>query len=136
MSDVITRKGLGKSALFHTTGTPAIEDSYSAGLERPPFTIWAVFHDELVQACAEVGGVLAQILRVSVARNVDLVRLLEYAALQLDYGDYPLWNVDDVPPEFVERRRQQLQVKANHIHEAFDQAAIESIGKVQGELSY
>lgn len=58
MHAVGTRLPLGERALFHTTSWPAIEAAFDAG-EQPPFTVSALFSDDLEVVCRQAGGPLA-----------------------------------------------------------------------------
>lgn len=55
MHDVTTKMPLGRHALFHSSTWPAIESALDAG-ERPPFTVSALFRNELERVCRSCEG--------------------------------------------------------------------------------
>lgn len=85
MHDVATRAPLGRKALFHSTAWAAIERGFSS--EAPPFTVSALFHDELAQVLA------AQSAMDSLPVSADhLCRRAETAILSAAGSALSLWN--------------------------------------------
>lgn len=85
MHDVETRAHLGRKALFHSTAWGAIESGISA--EAPPFTVSALFRDDLQTLIAELG--VAEDLPQS---QGPLCRRTESAILASVGATWKLWN--------------------------------------------
>lgn len=93
MHDVQTRRPLGQWALFHTTSWPEIERGLDAG-EAPPFTVSAIFRDELQVLCERTGGPLAAALACPETRLHRLSYHVETWICGQSRAGLHLWNKD------------------------------------------
>lgn len=85
MHDVATRASLGRKALFHSTAWAAIERGFVS--EAPPFTVSALFHNDLARLLNEHGAIS------SLPASADhLCRRTEAAILTAMGGSSALWN--------------------------------------------
>lgn len=96
MHDVISRAPLGVRALFHTTAWPALERALDNG-ERPPFTVSALFRNELETVCRKTGGKLGDALQKPETALQRLSYHVETAICRLTWDGPPLWNKQKVP---------------------------------------
>lgn len=90
MHDVNTKVWRGEHALFHSTAWPAIEKGFDA--ERGPFTVSALFADEMVRVCRASKDVLAPLLRIPEAGRKTLSLYVEGWVLQNFRPEMRLWN--------------------------------------------
>lgn len=95
MYEAHSRKPIGRKALFHTTSWPAIEAGFMA--ERPPFTVSALFREELESICRASVGPLQEALRKPQTHRERLSFHVETWVCSLDFGESRLWNKQKVP---------------------------------------
>lgn len=91
MHSPTTHAPLGKKALFHSSTWPAIEKALKAG-ERAPFTISALFRDQLESTCRTVGGELSGALQLQETHLHRLAYHVESWVCSLEHDAGPLWN--------------------------------------------
>lgn len=86
MHDVQTREMLGAHALFHSTAWAAIERGFD--VEAPPFTVSALFRDELVRVMAKRPAML----QLPDDGATHLSRRVESTILAAVGSELALWN--------------------------------------------
>jgi len=95
MFDVQSRRPLGRKALFHTSSWPAIEDGLR-NADPPPFTVSALFREELESLCRSASGSLRDVLAKPQTHLQRLSYHVESWVCSLDHGAQPLWNKQGV----------------------------------------
>lgn len=90
MHDVLTSQPLGQEALFHSSAWPAIERGFDK--EGGPFTVSALFRQDLEQICRDIGGPLAVALDTPEEGSRLLSYHVETWVCGLSRSGLDLWN--------------------------------------------
>lgn len=92
MHQVGSRAPMGRRALFHSSSWPEIEKGFAAGSDRPPFTLLALFRDQLERLCRVHGGSFVYAMEKPEKGTERLSFHVEGAVLAMDWSNHPLWN--------------------------------------------
>jgi hypothetical protein len=88
---VRTGTSLRQRGLFHTTGWPGIEAELDQGIATP-YTVSAIFRDDLNALCRRVGGPLATAMEMPQTHKERLSFHVETWVCRLKRRGLPLWN--------------------------------------------